>query len=188
VAVIVVDDERRLLHASADACGMLGIEVDDVTAKRIDDFVPCRLTLELAWQVFWAHGTMVSSQAVVGQHGIRRIPFVAVRDVVPGRHVSVLMPGPLAVRDYQPLTQREREVVGLLAIGATSPEIVSHLGLAYDTVQSHIRNARGRLGARNRAHLVSLAIAHGEIDLRRLLAWPGAGPGGGGDEASSCDA
>jgi DNA-binding NarL/FixJ family response regulator len=37
------------------------------------------------------------------------------------------------------------------------------------TVETHIRNAMRRLGARNRSHLVTLAIARREIDLGDLL-------------------
>jgi DNA-binding NarL/FixJ family response regulator len=55
------------------------------------------------------------------------------------------------------LTPREAEVVGLLAEGLTGEEIAERLFLSPATVRTHIRNAMDRLGARTRAHLVTLA-------------------------------
>ena len=61
------------------------------------------------------------------------------------------------------LTPREREVVSMVAMGATGPEIADELHLAHDTVRTHVRNAMAHLGARSRAHLVAKAIAGGHI-------------------------
>jgi DNA-binding CsgD family transcriptional regulator len=64
-------------------------------------------------------------------------------------------------------TTREREVLALLATGATDGEIADVLGLSPATVQTHVRNAKTKLGARTRAQAVALAIAHGIIAPRR---------------------
>jgi DNA-binding CsgD family transcriptional regulator len=64
-------------------------------------------------------------------------------------------------------TAREREVLALLATGATDGEIADVLQLSPATVQTHVRNAKTRLGARTRAQAVALAIAHGIIAPRR---------------------
>ena len=61
------------------------------------------------------------------------------------------------------LTAREREVVALVAMGATGREIAEELHIAHDTVRTHVRNAMTRLGARSRAHLVAKALAGGHI-------------------------
>jgi DNA-binding CsgD family transcriptional regulator len=63
-------------------------------------------------------------------------------------------------------TTREREVLALLATGATDGEIADVLGLSPATVQTHVRNAKTKLGARTRAQAVALAIAHGIIAPR----------------------
>jgi DNA-binding NarL/FixJ family response regulator len=65
------------------------------------------------------------------------------------------------------LTSREREVVTLLAGGLTGEEIAFRLSLSPETVRTHIRNAMNRLGARTRAHLVTLAVERHEIELPR---------------------
>ena len=61
--------------------------------------------------------------------------------------------------DPRTLSAREREVVRLVAHGHTGPEIADELGIAHDTVRSHVRNAMDKLGARSRAHLVAKTMA-----------------------------
>jgi DNA-binding CsgD family transcriptional regulator len=64
-------------------------------------------------------------------------------------------------------TAREREVLALLATGATDAEIADLLGLSPATVQTHVRNAKTKLGARTRAQAVALAVAQGLIAPRK---------------------
>ena len=63
------------------------------------------------------------------------------------------------------LSKREREVLARAALGLTSVEIAAELFLSPTTVESHARSAGERLGARNRAHAIALALAAGEIDV-----------------------
>ena len=56
------------------------------------------------------------------------------------------------------LSAREREIVRLVAEGQTGPEIADELGIAHDTVRTHVRHAMDKLGARSRAHLVAKAF------------------------------
>lgn len=53
------------------------------------------------------------------------------------------------------LTQREQEVVQLVAAGASNPEIAQELYLSRKTVERHVSNALAKLGARNRADLAA---------------------------------
>ncbi len=62
------------------------------------------------------------------------------------------------------LTPREREVVRLVALGATTRHISEDLSLSSETVRSHVRNAMGKTGAHTRAQLVALALSGGLID------------------------
>jgi PAS domain S-box-containing protein len=56
------------------------------------------------------------------------------------------------------LTKREREVVHLLALGGTGPDIAAEMVLSHDTIRTHIRNAMAKTGARTRAGLVAIAL------------------------------
>jgi DNA-binding CsgD family transcriptional regulator len=58
------------------------------------------------------------------------------------------------------LTEREREVLSLLAQGLQLDEIAHRLGIGTETVRSHVRNATEGLGAENRTHAVAIAIRH----------------------------
>ena len=56
------------------------------------------------------------------------------------------------------LSQREREIVALLAGGATDAQIAERLFLSTNTVRSHLERIRDKTGARRRAELVRYAI------------------------------
>ncbi|MGN6171199.1 MAG: response regulator transcription factor, partial [Solirubrobacteraceae bacterium] len=66
------------------------------------------------------------------------------------------------------LSTREREIVGLVAMGETGPEIAEELHIAHETVRTHVRNAMDKLDARSRAHLVAKALGDG-IVLSEML-------------------
>src|SRR6478672_13042927 len=63
-----------------------------------------------------------------------------------------------------PLSSREREVVEMLAGGASGADIAEHLVLSPETVRTHIRNAMAKLGASSRAQAVALAVKRQEIE------------------------
>jgi DNA-binding NarL/FixJ family response regulator len=63
------------------------------------------------------------------------------------------------------LSTREREVLGMVAMGQSSGEIAAALVVARSTVESHVRHCLDKLGARNRAHAIAVALWRGEITL-----------------------
>ena len=62
-----------------------------------------------------------------------------------------------------PLTDREREVLDLVAQGATNREIAARLFLSPHTVKEHTSSLYKKLGARNRAEAVQKAQRQGLI-------------------------
>jgi len=64
------------------------------------------------------------------------------------------------------LTPREREVVRMLALGATTRTIATDLYLSPATVRTHVQHAMQKTGAQTRAHLVAIAMCEGLIDRR----------------------
>lgn len=66
---------------------------------------------------------------------------------------------------YDDLTDREREVLRLIAEGRTSKEIAEHLYLSVHTVERHRQNIMGKLRLHNRAELIKYAIRKGLIEL-----------------------
>jgi DNA-binding CsgD family transcriptional regulator len=71
-------------------------------------------------------------------------------------------------RDTEPgdLTDREREIIGLVAHGASGPDIAADLQISYATVRTHIRNAQAKLGAQSRAQLVAMTMGEGHLARR----------------------
>jgi DNA-binding CsgD family transcriptional regulator len=59
------------------------------------------------------------------------------------------------------LTEREVEVLELLAAGRTSSEVASQLSLSVTTVQRHIANIYSKIGVRNRAQATAYALRNG---------------------------
>jgi PAS domain S-box-containing protein len=68
-------------------------------------------------------------------------------------------------RRTRALSPREREVLALLARGLTGEQIAERLVLSPETVRTHIRNAREKLGASTRVEAVTMALLGREIQL-----------------------
>lgn len=54
----------------------------------------------------------------------------------------------------RPLTEREHEVLKLLAEGASFKEVKVSLGISYRTVKQHIQNAKTKAGVTGPVHRV----------------------------------
>ena len=212
--ILLLDDERRCVTANAAACGLLEIEAQEVPWHRIDDFTPAedRKRLDEQWAGFLASGAIEGWYHMPLPTGrVLPIEFSATANVLPGRHLSIVMPRPggtpaaeassevrvergrmVMVRseggwtrivapdaNQLPLTEREREVLSLVAGGLTGGDIAGQLVLSPETIKSHVQNAMAKLGAHTRAHAVAIALRTGQIDTltaRREQAEAGAYP------------
>jgi two-component system response regulator NreC len=85
----------------------------------------------------------------------------AVRSVAAGG--TYLQPelGARLLGGSSPLTQRERDVLKLLALGHTNAEAAGQLHLSVRTVETHRANIQSKLGSTNRAELVRHALETG---------------------------
>jgi DNA-binding NarL/FixJ family response regulator len=70
-------------------------------------------------------------------------------------------PVPAALPGLASLTEREREVVALVASGLSNDEIARRLVVSPLTAKTHVSRAMTKLHARDRAQLVVLAYEHG---------------------------
>lgn len=82
-------------------------------------------------------------------------------------HLASIL-GNAARHEIPVLSPREREVMALLATGLKGPQVADRLGIAPDTVRTHIENAMQRLDARTRVHAIALALQHGLIEIPDL--------------------
>jgi DNA-binding NarL/FixJ family response regulator len=63
--------------------------------------------------------------------------------------------------DAPSLTERETEILRMVATGMSYKQIASRLVLSHRTVQNHVQNSLGKLHLHNRVELVRYAIEHG---------------------------
>ncbi|MFL5937669.1 MAG: response regulator [Gaiellaceae bacterium] len=85
-----------------------------------------------------------------------------------GIYVDPVLAGALAAAEtngsLKLLSQREREVLRLLADGLRNEEIGHRLHIAAETARAHIRNAMRKLGAATRTQAVALALRQSMIE------------------------
>jgi LuxR family transcriptional regulator, transcriptional regulator of spore coat protein len=76
------------------------------------------------------------------------------------------------------LTARENQVLELVAQGLSAKEVAQEIAIAPRTVERHIENVRLKIRARNRTHMVTLAMELGLLHLvadLRATQWPMSG-------------
>ena len=73
-----------------------------------------------------------------------------------------LAAGPAGEGEDAPrLTERETEILRMVATGLSYKQIATRLTLSHRTVQNHVQNTLGKLHLHNRVELVRYAIEHG---------------------------
>jgi len=72
--------------------------------------------------------------------------------------------GGLGTTPLDQLTDRQREILQLIAEGASTKEIAAKLFISVKTVESHRAQLTKKLGAKNVAELTRLAVRYGLID------------------------
>ena len=83
-------------------------------------------------------------------------------------------PDAVAATGMETLTNREREVVALVAHGMSNDEIAGAMVLSPATAKTHVSRAMIKLGARDRAQLVVFAYQTGMVAPRAAGQAPGA--------------
>lgn len=169
--MLVADDDRRCLAGNRAIRELLDVSLEELTSLRVDDLTPkdLRARLERRWRDFLDAGHQGGTFEFETPRGRRvAVQFAARANYAPGRHVSILRrsresvaPGAAAAS----LTAREREVLSLLARGATGAAVADELHVSPTTVATHVRNAMRKLGARTRIEAIVIALRRREIEL-----------------------
>jgi DNA-binding NarL/FixJ family response regulator len=77
-------------------------------------------------------------------------PSVAAKVIAEFTRVSSMVPSAQMEQLVEPLSERELEILALIARGATNKEIASQLFIAEGTVKNHVTHILGKLGVRDR--------------------------------------
>ncbi len=154
-------DGLQALRAIAATPELAGIRVIVLTTFELDEYVFEALrdgasgflikNTEPA-ELLHAVRVVAAGESLLSPTVTRRVigEFVARRTRRPAPH-----PG------LRTLTQREREVMALVAEGLSNEEIAERLVVSPATVRTHVSRAMGKLGARDRAQLVVVAFQSG---------------------------
>ena len=133
VVILTTFDDRDLIQAGLQA-GALGYVLKDITAEQL------ATTIRVVAQGQVLLHPDVASKVVASFSAAPLAPA----ETAPGT------PAFIGVSDPTQLTEREREVLALLARGASNREISETLYIASGTVKNHLSNILGKLGVRDR--------------------------------------
>jgi PAS domain S-box-containing protein len=163
-AMLLIDDERAFLAGNRRARELLRVTPEELRTMRVDDIAAEGLGER--WAALRADGHQEGSVVVRAKDGTEHDVEISARaDFEPGRHLAILrVVAPPAALEQGKLSAREREVLRMLAAGATASEIAGTLFLSRATVATHVRNAMVKLGAHTRVEAVVIALRAGEID------------------------
>jgi PAS domain S-box-containing protein len=174
-AMVLVGEDRHVVDVNGAFLQLLGHPRLDVVGRPIWEFVaggpvmrPREWAAALARRRFTGDAEMLRADG-----STVHVQWGATTEVITGRSLVVVAALSVSARargireTAQPppgnatLSARQREIVRLVALGRTGPEIADELQITHHTVRTHLRNGMNRMGARSRAHLVAKALAEG---------------------------
>lgn len=129
VVILTTFDDRELIQAGLQA-GALGYVLKDITAEQLATTIRVVAQGQVLLHPDVAHKVLASFSS-------------------PPIKPIVTSPA-ITVSDVAQLTEREREILALLARGASNREISETLYIASGTVKNHLSNILGKLGVRDR--------------------------------------
>jgi DNA-binding CsgD family transcriptional regulator len=178
-AMLLVDEHRRIVDANGASVTLLGVGRSEIIGHHVWEYVvggPLRT--EPQWQAHLNEGRFTGTAEMKGPAaGPVQVQWAATTERVTGRYLVLFValstsrwgrrfrrePANSDPSEPSSLSERELEVVRLVALGSTGPEIADELRISHHTVRTHVRNAMGKVDARSRAHLVAKALGDGTV-------------------------
>jgi PAS domain S-box-containing protein len=174
-AMVLADEDRHIVDVNGALLQLLGHRRADVVGRPMWEFVagapamtPPEWAAALARHRFSGEAEMVRADG-----DVVRVQWGATTEQATGRRLVLVVALSVSGRGRGlrqvtgsgarrgALSEREREIVRLVALGSTGPEIADQLQISHNTVRTHLRNSMKRTGARSRAHLVAKALGEG---------------------------
>jgi PAS domain S-box-containing protein len=176
-AVALVDDERLIVEVNGAFVTLTARKRADLIGHSLSELNARGAQVSpRGWRAVVSRGEwMGEAELVRGDGRVIAVEYAAHPEVVTGRRLVLFVVihshrggrrfrhttgevGPTAQ-----LTERERQIVHLVALGMTSTEIADELHIAPNTVRTHVRNAMAKVNARSRSHLVALSLSEGRL-------------------------
>jgi PAS domain S-box-containing protein len=167
--ILLIDERRHVVDANDAMVELLGAKRRQLIGTSIvASILPAERELAASqWGEFLDTGEYTGTRALVrADESEVQVEFAARIAEVGGRRLAIYVvagddptysPAP-ALSGELPLTEREREVVTLIALGRETAQIAAELHISSETVRTHVRNAMARLGAHTRAQLVAIVL------------------------------
>jgi DNA-binding NarL/FixJ family response regulator len=133
VVILTTFDDRELIQAGLQA-GALGYVLKDITAEQLATTIRVVAQGQVLLHPDVAHKVLASFSAAPIEPAM----------------IAPATPAFVGASDVAQLTEREREILALLARGASNREISETLYIASGTVKNHLSNILGKLGVRDR--------------------------------------
>ncbi|MER7499232.1 response regulator transcription factor [Nonomuraea pusilla] len=147
---------------------MAGVRVLVLTTFEIDEYVFAALRAGASGFLGKSVEAHELHEAIrVVARGEALLSPAAVKQLI-GRFLASPGAGGHPPKDLAVLTERELEVMTLVATGLTNEEIAGRLGISRMTVKTHANRAMLKLGAHDRAQLVIIAYESGLVRPRTL--------------------
>jgi PAS domain S-box-containing protein len=175
-AMALVDSDRRIIDANAACIRLIGYVRHALIGQPVYRFVVGGPVLSPAeWEAAVRDGYFTGTAEVECADGTRvAAQWAMTTEIITGRQLTLVVLLSISrwgahfrrvapSQDPRELSAREREIVSLVALGNTGPEIAEQLQIAHDTVRTHVRNAMAKADARSRAHLVAKALGTGLV-------------------------
>lgn len=176
-AMALFDSERCFVDVNGAYLILLGYRRVELIGRPVFTFVVGGpLASKVEWRAMLASGQFTGEAELhAAAGGTVAVQWAATVEVVTGRRLVLVVSLSTSTWGSRfrrattlaptsgTLSRREREVVRLVALGNTGPEIADELHISHDTVRTHARNAMLKVGARSRAHLVAKALGEGLV-------------------------
>jgi PAS domain S-box-containing protein len=173
--MVLLDGERRHVEVNGAYLTLVGYRRRDLLGQPVYELVAGGpLVTPEQWRALMHREHFTATAELIradGRHvtvqfaghpelvtGRRLVLFVAIKASRSGRPTHDANP---PRSDCVALSTRELEVIQLLALGLSGPEVAQELHLAHNTIRTHVRNAMAKIGARSRAQLVAKAMGEG---------------------------
>ncbi len=174
-AMVLADESRRVVDVNGACLQLLGYPRGEVVNRPMYEFVagdPVMTPEE--WAAALARERFAGEAAMLRADGATMdVQWGATTELVTGRRLVLVVALSVSgrgrsIREARAseggpdvLSNRQREIVRLVALGGTASEIADELQISHHTVRTHLRNSMRRVGARSRAHLVAKALGEG---------------------------
>jgi PAS domain S-box-containing protein len=170
--MVLLDDDRRHVEVNGAYVQLLGYRPSDLIGRPVAELRADHSEVSnQEWQAALRQKQFTGTIELLRADGAHvTVEYAGHPEVVTGRQLVLFVAlraargGRLRDEDTQAttqaeLSQRELEVVKLLAEGYSGPEVAEELRIAHNTVRTHTRNAMSKMNARSRAQLVAKSLA-----------------------------